>query len=240
MGLLDLPSPALSLADAQLAIMLSPAARIVTWGLLGAALSTGIYWLLSPQEQLAGMAESERELKRALQRDDLEMADGLASARALLRLALKRIGLILLPVLVAALPVITLAVWLQTHYAHDLPPPARAVMVKVDPTPFEARWIPAEGGTARVEVADDQGAIVHSQPIPLPIPIIHKRAWWNTLIGNPLGYLQPDGAITSIEMGLPHKRYLSFGPEWLRGWETPFVGALLLGSIFLKYAFRIR
>lgn len=240
MGLFDLPSPILSLADAQLAVMLPPAARITIWGVLGTTLSMGIYWLLSPQEQLARMAQSESRLKLALRNDDLEMADGLASSAALLRLALKRIGLTLLPVLVAALPVICLAVWLQTHYAYDLPPPGQTIPVKVDPTSFQGRWIAAEDGPARVDVADDRGALVHSQPIPLAIPIIHKQAWWNTLISNPLGYLQSDSAIASIEIALPQRHYLPAGPDWLRGWEAPFVGTLLLGSIVLKFAFRIR
>jgi hypothetical protein len=240
MGLLDLIAPALSWIDEGLAAVLSTMARVVVWGSIAAAVSMALYWLLSPQQQLARIAVDERALRIALRDESAEFADGFASAVRLLRLAFTRIGLTLLPVLIAAAPVIGLMTWLQTHYGHDLPPPGQAVSVRVEPATLQGRWVVSDDGTPRVDVMNAQDVVVHSLPITAPVPLVHKRAWWNILIGNPLGYLPDSGTIERIEISLPEKRYSSVGPDWIRGWEAPFLAALLLGSLALKLILRIR
>jgi hypothetical protein len=240
MGLLDLLSPALSWVDERLAAVLSTMARVVVWGSVAAVASMALYWLLSPQQQLARIAGDERALRIALRDRDADVADGLASAMSLLRLAITRIGLMLLPVLIAAVPVVGLMTWLQTHYAHALPPPGQTVSVRVEPSILQGRWVVSDDGIPRVDVTNAQDVVVHSQPITSPIPLVHKRAWWNTLIGNPLGYLPDQGPVERIEIGLPEKRYSSVGPDWIRGWEAPFLAALLLGSLALKLILRIQ
>ncbi|MPZ38754.1 MAG: hypothetical protein GEU95_11940 [Rhizobiales bacterium] len=240
MGLLDLPSPALSWLDASLATALPSTARIVIWGTVGAAVSMSLYWLLSPQQQLARIAIGERRLKMAMRDGGAEMADDLASAGRLLWLAITRIGLMLVPALVSAVPVVCLMTWLHTHYGHEFPPPGQKASIRVEPAAFEGRWIAHEDRAPRVDVVDDRGIVVHSVSMPAPVPLIHKRVWWSFLIGNPLGYLPSAGSVERIEINLPERRYLFVGPEWIRGWEAPFMTALLVGSVLLKLSFRIR
>jgi hypothetical protein len=155
MGLLDLPDPALTWADARLALLLPAGTRIVAWGIIAGVLSLAVYWLASPQQRMASMAAEEKRLKAALQDENLEMSDGMAAAGALLRLAVQRLGLVLLPVLLAAVPVLVLMAWLGTHYGHDL-------------------------------------------------------------------------------------RFLSFGPDWARGWEVPFIAALFAATLVLRSLLRIK
>jgi hypothetical protein len=240
MGLLDLASPAFSWVDANLAAMLPAPARVLVWGSIGAAMSMALYWLLSPQQQLARIAVGERELRLALRDGSAELADERGAAVGLLRLAITRIGLTLLPVLVAAVPVICLATWLQSHYGHDLPPPEQTAAVRVEPSALQGRWVVSDDGKPRVDVLNDQDVVVHSVPITSPAPFVHKRAWWNVLIGNPLGYLPDQGLVERIEIGLPEKRYSSIGPSWIRGWEAPFFAALLVVSVALKLLLGIR
>jgi hypothetical protein len=239
MGLLDLPADLWSWADVHMAALLPATVRIVTWGVVGAAISLGLYWLLSPQHRIARIAVDERRLKGALQDETIEMADGLAAAKALLRLALTRLGLVTLPVLVATLPLFSLMTWMEAHYAHDLPRPGQIAEVKVEPHVAQGRWISADTPPARVEVLDGRGSLLQSLPVPVPVPVIAKRTWWNTLIGNPLGYLPDNGPIDRIDIDLPANHYLSIGPDWIRGWVAPFIFSLLVGSLFLKFAFRI-
>jgi hypothetical protein len=239
MGLLDLPSEVLSRFDAAIG-GLPPTARIVVWGGVGAVLSMGSYWLASPQGRIAGMVAEERHLKATLRRDDLMMNEGLGAARRLLVLALTRIGLVTGPALISAVPVLCLMAWLQTYYAHELPGPGQIPAVQVHPSVLKARWIAEEGRVPRVEIADDRGGVVQSVPLRAPVPVVHKRAWWNALVGNPLGYLADDGPAERVEIGLPEKRYLWIGPDWMRGWETPFLVTLLAVSFALKLALRIR
>ncbi|NJO36726.1 MAG: hypothetical protein HC871_02735, partial [Rhizobiales bacterium] len=91
----------------------------------------------------------------------------------------------------------------------------------------------------RLVVTDPGGAVISDIALAAPIPTIHKKQWWNTLIGNPLGYLPDDGAIEAIAFDLPEKDYLGFGPGWLRPWYVLFFTILVLGSLAIKIVGRI-
>jgi hypothetical protein len=71
------------------------------------------------------------------------------------------------------------------------------------------------------------------------VPTIHKRQWWNALVGNPIGYLPDSSRLEWIELGLPQKQYLTVGPAWLRAWYVVFLGVLLAASLAIKVAARI-
>jgi hypothetical protein len=240
MGLLDLPSPALLWIDARLASFIPSSARIFVWGGVGAALSMGLYWFFSPQQRMARIALEERRIRIALSDENTEIAEGLASAARLLRLAATRIALLLPSVLVAAIPLVCLTAWLDRQYGRDLPAPGQTVAVTVDPRPFQGRWIAADGAPPSVEVVDERGSVLHSLSISAPVPIIRKRVLWNAVLGNPLGYLPDDSSVERIQLGLPKKQYLIVGPNWVRCWEAPFMAALLIGSVLLKLLFLIR
>jgi hypothetical protein len=61
--------------------------------------------------------------------------------------------------------------------------------VTVDPHSFHGRGIAADGAPPSVEVVGEQGFVLHSLPVSAPFPINRKRALWNVLLGNPLGYV---------------------------------------------------
>lgn len=240
MGFLDLPGPALSWTDLALAAIVPDAVRLAIWGVVAALSSMGLYWLISPQRRLARVAAEERRVKDRLRDDATELTEGLASAARLLRLSFWRLGLVLGPASIAVLPVLCLMVWLQTQYAYDLPEPGSAVPVRIQPEIAKGEFVAPGDEAPRVDVRDDQGALLQSVPLTAPVPVIHKRAWWNVLIGNPSGYLPPDAPIDRIEIALPEKRYLSVGPDWAGSWEAVFLITLLAGSLLLKVVFRIR
>lgn len=239
MGVLDLPAPALSWIDAALG-GLPLLARIVAWGAVGAGMSTGLYWGLSPQRRLGQIRAEERLLKGMLRGDLVSLKEGMSATRRLLVLALARIGLTLGPALAGALPVLCLMIWAQTRYGHDLPPPGQIPSMRVYPDTLQGRWVADATTAPRVEISGDEGQVLQSVVLRVPVPVVHKRMWWNGLAGNPVGYLADDGPADRLEIDLPERHYLSFGPDWMRGWEAPFLTALLLVSIGLKLAFRIR
>jgi hypothetical protein len=199
-----------------------------------------LYRLVSPQRRLERIAAEERSLKGALRDDDTELAEGLASARRLLRLAFARLCFAVPAVIVAALPVLFLMPWLDTRYAYELPPPERSAVVRASPSTIQGMWIAAADAPPRIELRDANGGIVRTEPITAPVPVIQKRAWWNRLVGNPLGYLPDDGPIERIDIDLPPRHVLTVGPEWIRTWLAPFFGALLATSLLIKFVFRIR
>jgi hypothetical protein len=236
-GLLDLPAPAFSWADGLLADILSPLARILLWGALGAVASMLIYWLISPQARMEKIAVEERQLKAKLKDDSIEMEEGLAASKDLLRLALSRVAIVFVPVMIAALPLVSLMTWLDSHYAYRLPPQGQSAEVRVEPDVAQGRWV-ADASPPRVEVAAPG-----NQPLAFPmvaaVPVVEKWSWWNALIGNPLGYLPESSPIDRIAIGLTESEYLSFGPAWLRGWLAPFLISVLVVSLFIKIVFRI-
>jgi hypothetical protein len=164
----------------------------------------------------------------------------LAATMRLLSLAVRRIGLILPSILVAALPVVCLMAWLDTQYGRDFPLPGEAASVAVIPATFRGHWSATDAGIPRIDVIDQHDVVVHSFVLSVPVPVVHRRAWWNALIENPLGYLPDNGPIAQVEIGLPIQRFITMGPDWVHGWEVPFIAAMLVGSITLKALFSIR
>jgi hypothetical protein len=82
--------------------------------------------------------------------------------------------------------------------------------------------------------------VAHTVPLPVPVPTVHKRQWWNALFGNPAGYLPGNARVERVEIDLPPKQVLAFGPSWLRSWEFVYLTVLLVSSIVIKIAFKIK
>jgi hypothetical protein len=47
------------------------------------------------------------------------------------------------------------------------------------------------------------------------------------------------GMLMAIQIGLPERDYLGFGPGWLRPWYVLFFTILVLGSLAIKMTLRI-
>jgi len=252
MGLFDLPAPLLSWVDAAVAPILPPTARLVTWGILASALSMGLYWLLSAQEDLARV-----KIEAAAARRDLAAYDGdfdgvLPRARRMLALSLRNIFLAGVPAVIASLPLISLIAWASNTYGYSLPAAGQGVRVTWEPATVALdlepdaivfadeghilRW-PEPG--AKVAVHDPAGPLLAEIDPTVAAPVIHKRVWWNLLIGNPAGYLPQNAAVDQIELELRPATYLTVGPTWLRGWEAALLLPLLITSIAIKVGFRI-
>jgi hypothetical protein len=249
MGLFDLPAPLLAWLDGGFGLIAPPTLRLVLWGLIAGGGSMALYWLLSPQDQIAGAKTAAARAKRALDAFDGEFADAWPLIRDLLGQALRQLRLVLWPALVASAPAICLLAWLSSTYGYSFPGTPDAVGIRTSPSELKAALVPPmwsplaapapAGTTHRVVVADPDGNVVGTIPWAAPIAIIDKHHWWNLLIGNPAGYLPDDAGIERIELDLAPNEYLPFGPEWLRAWYGVFFAALLLSSLALKLWARI-
>ena len=83
------------------------------------------------------------------------------------------------------------------------------------------------------------GQVLLELPMEKPIPVIHKKRWWNLLMANPIGYLPDDASVDVVEIGLTPQEFLPFGPDWIRGWMFTFFTLFLLSSIVFKLLFKI-
>ncbi|MGD8710715.1 MAG: hypothetical protein PVF40_10020 [Ectothiorhodospiraceae bacterium] len=243
MAILDFPAPLLTWFDVHAAAAVPATLRLVIWGAIGALVSMGLYVLLSPQGRIA---QGKRELAEARQRLDAydgDFAGGWPLIKAMLGVALRQVGRVSLPAIVASLPLLSLLVWVSTSFAYAYPPRGETPVIHTSPPHLNTRWVPPPAGSSQpphVLVADSgMQQMIADIPLAAPVPVVHKRQWWNAMWGNPAGYLGADKPLDWVRVELPRQHYLGFGPEWLRGWEFTFFASLVAVSVIVKVVAKI-
>jgi hypothetical protein len=233
MGFFDLPAPLFDRLD-SLVEVLPPAVRLMLWGSLGAIVSMALYRWLSPQERISRGKAELAEARQRLDAHEGEFAEAGPLVRGMLRAAVVQVGRVAGPAILASLPLLSLLAWMSTRYGHAWPPFGSTPAIQTVP-PLPATWV-AEGEAANphILVAGNDRRVIADVPLQAPVPVIHKRQWWNALLGNPAGYLPAQGAVERIRIDLPERQYLHFGPGWVRGWELAFFVPLLLVSVAIK------
>ena len=253
MGIFDLLSPLFSWLDALLGEVSSPLFRLTLWGIVGAALSMWLYVRFSSQEKLAQLKLELIETRQSLAQYDSDFKGALEITQRLLILSLKQIGLVIGPTILASLPVLFLLVWLGTTYNYQLPTPGTLIEVKLFPSQVKPQWHSQaskglEEGQWQIkwpipeqplQLHDSTDQLITTFPWSQAIPILHKRQWWNFLIGNPVGYIPQNADLERLEIALAENKYLTFGPEWMQSSEAFFLIVMLLCSIAIKLGFRI-
>lgn len=244
MGVFDQPAPLFDWADQLMSSFAPPTLRLVFWGLLAAGLSMGLYWLLSPQGRLTDTKIRALKARQDLNAFDGEFAEAWPLMRSMLSLSLRQLGMTTMPAVIASVPVLALIVWLGTAYGYSLPADQQEIGVQTTPGMEVSAALQIPTGAAsnnhpRLIVTKPSGEVVSDIALAAAVPTIHKKQWWNRLFGNPLGYLPADGEIEAIEIDLPEKEYLGFGPSWLRPWYVLFFTILVLGSLAIKMFGRI-
>lgn len=176
-----------------------------------------------------------------------------------IHLAGRQIWLTLFPALIASLPVLFILVWASTAFDAHWPAPGDQIQVAASARDGSElpplRWqgsaaiAPAGDGAWNVvwpedaassTLLDSDGTVLLTLPTPEPVSVVHQRRWWNVLIGNPAGYLPSPGDVDVVDLALPRSEYLPFGPDWLRGGIAFFFGVVLIGSLFLKFLWRLQ
>lgn len=239
MGILDLPGPLFGAVEGWMAGFAPPMLRLMLWAALAAFASIELYRLMSPQRRITAAAAELQRCQRALNGFDGEFRDALPMMARMLRAAGRRLGLVAPAAVAAALPILALLVWLDGAYGRRFPNPGEPVAVHAEPARMTARWDGAQDGRAGKIVVVDDGREVVRATLATPVATLHKRQWWNLLIGNPAGYLPSDAPVERIDIGLPRQRLLGAGPSWASGWEAPFFLSFLVFALALKRARRV-
>lgn len=247
MGLFDAPAPLFTWLDSQMGNVAPPGVRIVVWGIVGGVVSMLIYRAISAQDRVARAKVELADARRELDSYDGEFAGAWPLMKRQLGLALAQVGRVGWPAVIASLPLLCLLVWASNAFGYHYPPAGTTPDIETRPAGYQAQWNDSRAADAarssnrppRVVVRDNSQQVVVDIALVEPVPVIHKRKWWNTLIANPAGYLPQEGGLNSIHVAMPRKEYLPFGFGWMRGWETAFFGPLLAASIALKILIRI-
>lgn len=239
MGFFDLLNPFLASTDTWMAGVLPPLARLAVWAAIGALVSMGLYWAMSPQKMIGDLKIRIKQSQAALDAYEGEFKGALPLMRHSLALALRQVVVILIPAIVSSLPLLFLLAWLYATHGYRFPTPYTAATVHAMPARYTAHW-KTGGARPKILIDDSAGRRVADVVIKVPLPTVTKRQWWNVFFGDPNGYLPARGPVERVGIGLPAKTYLGFGPGWLRGWETVFFAVLIVLSLIVKFVFRIR
>lgn len=232
---------------------ISPLGMLLLWGGILGGVSMGVYGWVSNQKQLQKLNKEIKSIHDQLEDESFAREQGGEAARALLRLAVKRVRLTCFPALLSSLPILVMWGFLFHHFDPRLPeegeevafalfPPASAVMVNQkymevkEGDEWRLTWPKKEGA---LQIKDAKGKLIHSVNLEQPAVQLKKMQWWNIFMPSPYGYLQEDSGIQELRLYLPSKEYLLFGPLWMRSWLTPFFAGLLGVSWGLKYLLKI-
>lgn len=247
-GLLNLAYPLFDALD-RLIGFLPDAARLALWGALSAAAAMALYRRLSGQDRIKALQAEGRGLRqRMMQTDDASEAARLAGEN--LKLAMRTLGTVTGPAMLSGLPVILVLAWISASFATSAPPPGSAVALTSEPAGVAVTATPAapasEGAALAwprpgepIALADGTGTI-YAAPAPDPPPwVLHKKRWWNLLLGNPAGYLADSAAADAVYLAVPDREVLGVGPGWMRGWAFTYLVSLLIVSLLIKFTFKI-
>jgi len=256
MGVFDLPGPLFQAVDDSLAFM--PAVlRLSLWSALAGIVSMLLYALLSPQQRIGDAKVRLREAQSEMAQSDESFDELMGLVKKTLGLSLQHLALVFTPALGSAIPLICVLAWASTHFGHRLPDAGEKVAFAVHPaeqaaslqwqargveppTTGENGWLvtwPAEGGT--LTLLDSDGAALLEVPPPAPVPQVHQQLWWNSLLGNPAGYLPGTATVERVAMDLPARRYIPFDPAWVGSWLTLFLIVSVIAAVVTKVLFRI-
>lgn len=243
MGLLDIPAPLFERLDGMASALLPSWLRLVLWGGTAALASMAAYRMFSAQDRIRRGKRLISQAQQRLNAYDGELNGAWPLMADLLGLSLRQVVRVGWPAILASLPLLFLLNWLSTAYGYAYPPAGAAIQLQTVPARFRAQWVTPHavdsGASPHIIVLDDNDRIVADARVVKPVPVIHKRKWWNALIANPSGYLPADTPVERIEARFPRQEHLMFGPHWMRGWEIIFFSSLLAVSIGLKVKLKI-
>ena len=252
MGLLDLPAPILSAIDALLAGVLPPLIRLVLWGVAAGWLTMLVYRRLSNQEKIGSLKAEQKAQQKRIAEFDGEFSELMPLVRATLDTGFRQLGLALGPALLATVPVLFLVVWVAGAFAYQAPEAGAPIRFSAEPAEAAIYWEPPKAATSvdddwlvtwpgpdsSVVMTDGEAPLLRL-PLEHDVPVIHTHKWWNWFMANPLGYLPDGGDVETIHIALPERRYLGFGPDWMRGWMFSFFLAFLVSSVAFKFLLKI-
>lgn len=259
LGLLDLPAPVLAALDGALAWLGLPAlVRVIGYALASAWLCMTLYRRWSRQQELGQISQASLALRQELQAYDGPFDGLMQRVRQLLALNGRHLRLSFVPAMLSGLPLLLLLPWLSNQFSLQFPPPGTPVRVLADglQQPLSAlswsdpgvsvdataqAWLvpwPAPDQTLQLRYADQT-----LLALPLAAPSDQVHAWLpalNWLVANPAGYLPAHAPLTALRLELPVQQLHGLGPQWLGGWLTIYLSAMVLASLYLKWRWQLK
>lgn len=223
---------------------------ISLWGVIAGLGSMFLYKRFSAQERLSEIVAETAAIKAEL--DATPTADP-AYRRLMgqqMRLGGKRLWMSLGPALLSSLPVLFVAVWLDGAYGLSQPEPGKPVAILAEDAAairveggqqLAAGWLvswPLPGETLAITGADGETLLEigdQTQPGVAAAPGIMRF-----LFGAPAGALPAGSPVESLIIETTPRDIAFANQVFPFQWTIPFFAALILASLGLKFALRIK
>ena len=252
MGFFDILNPVFTGIETYLLSWIPAWARVALYGLGSGIVTMLLYAKVSNQDALTQGKSTSKEALSALRKLDPEAEFDvvLATMRKAIAAPLRQAKNAAIPALWASLPLIFVLVWLDNSYSYQAPPVGSSIQALTEPfvplqesdsvhrtegQTYSLTW-PESG---QIELKRLTGDLIIFIPSSTHVPLIHKRKWWNILIGNPAGYLDESAPISSVEFTNTPRELIGFGPHWLRSWLVFYFAVLMAAAVAIKVKFKI-
>ncbi len=228
---------------------------IVLMSFLAAYISMWVYARFSKQEILKELKPRQKQAQKNLAQYDGPFNGLMPLIKNNLKLSAKHMWLTFFPALLATIPLLFILPWLSNNFSVNFPTEGQEIKVEVHSyTPYGLNWISSQpikklnhnqwlikwpGEHKKIKLKDEYSEKILSLPLMGLSPILHKKQWWNKLIANPAQYLNDDSLVQELIINYPEQQYISFGPNWLRGWLPLFMIGIITFSLFFKWRWRI-
>jgi len=215
-----------------------------------------IYGLASNQESISSLTKEINEHRRKMLYSSVQTYSEYAVlARKNLKVSVARLGKVIGPALLSALPVLVIAGWLEAYHGYALPEGSKMVALT---------FFPPISGSVKISppelVRSERGVLMIASPVVHPItfsfsangkdvysgdpflaptPVIEKKGWLNLILPTGAGYIYPGSPIDEIRFDLPRKLFFKGFPLWLSGWEFPYFFSVLVATLTTKLLFKI-
>ena len=210
--------------------------RVCLWGVASGALAMGVYALLSPQAAIRRLKDRERELRGNMLRPDFAETPFGPTARENLRVSFALLARTSGPTIIAALPVLVTAVWIDITHGYVLPVRGTLKVLSSEQAIAHDVRLFISPEKSIVVMADRQ--TIFEGPI-AATPFLEKRRWWNSLIEAPAGYLVPSSPVEQVAFNVRRRAVWAGMAEWAAGWEAPFFMFVFAAALFFKFRYRI-
>ncbi|MBT3907223.1 MAG: hypothetical protein HN578_21250 [Rhodospirillales bacterium] len=210
--------------------------RVCIWGVASGALAMGVYALLSPQAAIRRLKDRARELRGSMLRPEFSETPFGPTARENLRVSFALLARTAGPTLIAALPVLVTAIWIDITHGYVLPEAGTLkVLTSEQESAPDVRLIVSSGKTLIVMAGHQkiyEGLVTAT-------PFLEKRHWWNSLVEAPAGYLVSDSPVEQVALNVRRRDVWARMAEWAAGWEAPFFMFVFAAALFFKFRYRI-
>ena len=257
MGLFDALTPFWSTIDGLLEPFSNSFIRISFWALISALVSSLVFKKLSSPEKISQLKIKLKNMQNQLNQHDGDFSELKGLAIGTIKLSIKRMVLTFIPALLASIPILFILTFLSNHYELQQPQLNENIRLSIDWGNNQSQELALMQSSKTIKSGTIQtinwpssdnpinliNAIDKSKIMTFPFDtsnIIHKKQWWNSLIGNPAGYLVNNNNINSISFDFKTQQIIKFGPLWVRSWLFIYFFMTFTFSIIFLFLFKIK